>query len=192
MPEASLRLIELAEYSIWVARPIRRADSGYACTHKGALRMNDRHGSLLLASSTARSSPLRTATLRSPLAPLWTATLLLAFASPALTQVSTPPASAKPQQATASQNETSPQEDDTTLPVRNPQKSTIAENLDSSWSMLTAAATDAKHTQHRVQALAATGTLGASPRAEKMLTTAMSDPDVDVRTAAVLAAGQSK
>jgi HEAT repeat protein len=154
--------------------------------------MIDRHGSLLLASSTARSSPLRTATLRSPLAPLWTATLLLAFASPALTQVSNPPASAKPQQATASQNETSPQEDDTTLPVRNPQKSTIAENLDSSWSMLTAAATDAKHTQHRVQALAAIGTLGASPRAEKMLTTAMSDPDVDVRTAAVLAAGQSK
>jgi HEAT repeat protein len=157
--------------------------------------MNDRHGSLL-ASSTPYLFPLRialsSATLRSTISPLWTAALLLAFASPALAQGSNPPATAKPLEATASQNEAGPQEDDTTLPIRNPQQSTVAENLDSSWSMLTAAATDAKHTQHRVQALAAIGTLGASPRAEQMLTTAMSDPDVDVRTAAVLAAGQSK
>ena len=31
-----------------------------------------------------------------------------------------------------------------------------------------------------------------SPRSEKMITDAMADPDVDVRTAAALAAGQTK
>jgi HEAT repeat protein len=68
----------------------------------------------------------------------------------------------------------------------------VAENTATAWSMLTSAVTDIKHPQHRIQALAAIGTLGASPRAEKMLTTALRDPDLDVRTAAVLAAGQSE
>jgi HEAT repeat protein len=58
--------------------------------------------------------------------------------------------------------------------------------------MLTEAAEDAKHADLRIQALAALGTLGADSRGEKMIVAAMKDPDVDVRTAAVLAAGQTR
>jgi HEAT repeats len=89
------------------------------------------------------------------------------------------------------QNQIQDQGEDETLPTRNPQTATVAENIATAWSMLTTAVTNAKHTQHRIQALAAIGTLGPSPRAEKMLTTALDDTDLDVRTAAILAAGQS-
>jgi hypothetical protein len=89
------------------------------------------------------------------------------------------------------QNQIQDQGEDETLPTHNPQTATVAENVATAWSMLTTAVTSAKHTQDRIQALAAIGTLGASPRAEKMLTTALDDPDLDVRTAAILAAGQS-
>ena len=65
-------------------------------------------------------------------------------------------------------------------------------DLDTAWSMLTSATTNAKHPDLRVQGLAALGTLGASSRAAGLITDAMKDPDVDVRTAAVLAAGQTK
>ena len=50
---------------------------------------------------------------------------------------------------------------------------------------------DAKHPQTRIQGLAALGLL-RSPRSEKMIVDAMADPDVDVRTAAALAAGQTR
>jgi hypothetical protein len=59
------------------------------------------------------------------------------------------------------------------------------------WRMLTDASGDMKHPQTRIQSLAALGLL-RSPRSEKMIIAAMSDPDVDVRTAAALAAGQTK
>ncbi len=59
------------------------------------------------------------------------------------------------------------------------------------WSLLTTAATDAKHPQTRVQALAALG-LMRSPRSDKMIADAMKDDDLDVRTAAALAAGETK
>jgi HEAT repeat protein len=50
---------------------------------------------------------------------------------------------------------------------------------------------DAKHPQTRIEALAALGLL-RTERSEKMIVEAMADPDVDVRTAAALAAGQTK
>jgi HEAT repeat protein len=59
------------------------------------------------------------------------------------------------------------------------------------WKLLTDALGDEKHPQTRIQALAALGLL-RSARSEKMIVGAMGDPDVDVRTAAVLAAGQTK
>jgi HEAT repeat protein len=59
------------------------------------------------------------------------------------------------------------------------------------WKMLTDALADAKHPQTRIQALAALGML-RSPRSEKMITDAMADADLDVRTAAALAAGETK
>jgi HEAT repeat protein len=57
--------------------------------------------------------------------------------------------------------------------------------------LLTDAAGDAKHPQTRIQALAALGMMH-SPRSTKMIANAMADPDLDVRTAAALAAGQTK
>jgi HEAT repeats len=59
------------------------------------------------------------------------------------------------------------------------------------WTLLDNAVGDAKHPQTRIQGLAAVGLL-RSPHSEKMIADAMGDPDVDVRTAAALAAGESK
>jgi HEAT repeat protein len=69
---------------------------------------------------------------------------------------------------------------------------TAAQDTQEAWSLLTTAAADTKHLDLRIQALAALGTMGANPRSTKMIATAMSDSDLDVRTAAVLAAGESK
>ncbi len=59
------------------------------------------------------------------------------------------------------------------------------------WSMLSDAAQDLKHTQTRIQALAALGML-RTPQSEKMISDGMNDAVLEVRTAAVLAAGQTK
>lgn len=59
------------------------------------------------------------------------------------------------------------------------------------WSMLQDAVTDEKHPQTRIQALAALGML-RTPDSERMIGNAMLDADVDVRTAAALAAGQTR
>lgn len=72
-----------------------------------------------------------------------------------------------------------------------PAAATPEERNRAAWTMLQNALADAKHPQTRIQGLAAVGLL-RSPESEKMLVTAMADPDVDVRTAAVLAAGQTK
>ncbi|WP_348266824.1 HEAT repeat domain-containing protein [Edaphobacter paludis] len=69
---------------------------------------------------------------------------------------------------------------------------TAAENNEEAWSMLTTAVQDPKHADLRIQALAALGTLGENARGEKLISAAMRDSDVDVRTAAVLSAGQTK
>jgi HEAT repeat protein len=69
---------------------------------------------------------------------------------------------------------------------------TVAQNTQGAWDMLTNAANDPKHPDVRIQALAALGTLGTNTRAEPLIVAAMKDPDVDVRTAAALAAGQTK
>lgn len=63
------------------------------------------------------------------------------------------------------------------------------ENL--AWKLLTTAVNDIKRPQTRIQGLAALGML-LSPRSEKMIADAMKDPDLDVRTGAVLAAGETK
>lgn len=68
---------------------------------------------------------------------------------------------------------------------------TPADREREAWKLLSDAAGDTKHPQTRIEALAALGMLRA-PRSEKMITDAMADPDVDVRTAAALAAGLTK
>ncbi len=77
-------------------------------------------------------------------------------------------------------------------PIARPEHDSPSVDIDTAWSLLGSAASDSKHPQSRIQALAALGLIGSSPRAAKMITDAMHDPDVDVRTAAVLSAGQSK
>lgn len=67
-----------------------------------------------------------------------------------------------------------------------------SQNLDEAWTLLSNALADTKHPDTRIQALAAIGTLGSNPRSSKMIARAMDDPDVDVRTAAILSAGESK
>jgi HEAT repeat protein len=51
---------------------------------------------------------------------------------------------------------------------------------------------DAKHTETRMQALNALSSLGWSARADGLIAAAMKDPNLDVRTAAILAAGKAK
>lgn len=80
---------------------------------------------------------------------------------------------------------------DTPPPVARPEHDSPSVDVDTAWSMLTSAVSDTKHTPLRIQALAALGTIGSSPRAAKLILDAMKDPDLDVRTAAVLAAGQA-
>jgi HEAT repeat protein len=80
--------------------------------------------------------------------------------------------------------------DDLPPPAHNP-NATAAQKANEAWSMLSTAVTDPKHTDLRVQALAALGTLGANHRSEKQITLAMDDKDLDVRTAAILAAGDT-
>jgi HEAT repeat protein len=68
---------------------------------------------------------------------------------------------------------------------------TAGQRTDAAWKILTDAAGDAKHTQTRIQSLAALSLL-RSPRSAKMIADAMLEPDLDIRTAAALAAGQTK
>ena len=99
-------------------------------------------------------------------------------------------ASGKPQTAPAKPDSTQTEEIEApaaTLPAT----STPEERNREAWAILTDAAGDASRTQTRLQALAALGLL-RSPRSSKMIAAAMTEPDLDVRTAAVLAAGQTK
>ncbi len=67
---------------------------------------------------------------------------------------------------------------------------TAAQRIEQAWKILTDAAGDAKHTQTRIQSLAALSLLRC-PRSAKMIANAMLEPDLDIRTAAALAAGQT-
>ncbi len=106
--------------------------------------------------------------------------------------------SAKPQAAPAKAQDSAPPASpdatiagDQDLPAEDlPSNSTPAQRAGRAWTILTDAAADPKHPQTRIQALAAIGLL-RTPHAEKLIEAAMHDPDLDVRTAAALAAGQS-
>jgi len=60
------------------------------------------------------------------------------------------------------------------------------------WQSLTDSVQDAKHTETRSQALNALSSLAWSKRADGLIAAAMKDPDLDVRTADILAAGKAK
>nr|WP_246409349.1 HEAT repeat domain-containing protein [Granulicella aggregans] len=80
---------------------------------------------------------------------------------------------------------------DTPPPTNRPAHDSPSVDIDTAWSMLTSALLDNKHTPLQIQSLAALGTIGFNPRAAQLITESMRDPDLDVRTAAVLAAGQT-
>jgi HEAT repeat protein len=71
-----------------------------------------------------------------------------------------------------------------------PDVKAAAPSVDSAWAMLVTAAH--KGVQPRVLTMAALGTMGANPRAATMIEEGMKDTALDVRIAAVLAAGQTK
>jgi HEAT repeat protein len=88
-----------------------------------------------------------------------------------------------------------------TAPVANPDASVVggtpakasspAELRNRAWTMLEEAVADDKHAETSIQALAAAGLTGNNPHAVKMIRGALSENNVDIRVAAVLAAGQT-
>ena len=106
-----------------------------------------------------------------------------AAAKPASTAAQGQSAPAEPASAASSEEEAPPV---TLLPT-----ATAGQRTDQAWKILTDAATDTKRTQTRLQALTALGLL-RSPRSAKLIADAMTDPGLDVRTAAALAAGLSR
>ena len=86
-----------------------------------------------------------------------------------------------------------------TLRAQNPQDGQIvgAEDekrpavlIDASWSRLTNALTETKNTDTRVAAVSGLSLLGGNARAEKLIQDALHDSDIDVRLAAIVAAGE--
>ena len=97
----------------------------------------------------------------------------------------------KPQPAPPAAAESQPSD----LPQASPDPNaanTVEQNQELAWSLLTSALADRKHSDVRIQALAALGLLGGNPRSLKLIIDTFADPDVDLRTAAVLAAGQTR
>ncbi len=69
---------------------------------------------------------------------------------------------------------------------------TPAETQKRAWQLLTENLEDTKHADNRAPALNALSSLGSNPRANGLIAEAMKDPNLDIRTAAILAAGKSK
>jgi len=109
--------------------------------------------------------------------PLW--------ASPALAQQN---AAAPAAAENSSQSVPAP----ATISVARTAAETSAETIKRCWQQLTESVQDVKHTETRTQALNALSSLGWSTRADGMIAAAMRDPDLDVRTAAILASCKAK
>jgi HEAT repeat protein len=117
------------------------------------------------------------------LTPVFITVLSLGVATPSWTQNPAAPHDQKP---------TAPDDTDTEVVPTDRLHRTVAENTAEAWTTLTNALQDPKHPDVRIQALAALGTLNNNARAENLITSTMKDPDYDVRTASILAAGQTK
>ena len=71
-----------------------------------------------------------------------------------------------------------------------PELKTAAPSVHAAWAMLTTAIH--KQTQTQIVALAALGTMGTDPRAAALIREAMNSSELEVRVAAIVAAGQTK
>jgi HEAT repeat protein len=82
---------------------------------------------------------------------------------------------------------------DTTPPPTPHDRSLISasKNTEEAWTILTNGVHDSKHPEIRIQALSALGSIGVNVRSAKLIIEALHDPDLDVRTAAILAAGET-
>lgn len=69
---------------------------------------------------------------------------------------------------------------------------TPAQNAEWAWSILTSSVNDMKHPDLRIQALAALGLMGSNPHSVDLITSTLTDANMDVRAAGALAAGQTK
>jgi len=118
------------------------------------------------------------------------AALAVLFTATASSQTSPPPANNPDANIVTTQS--TPSQDEAPTPPAHDPKASPTQKLNDTWSTLTTAVKDPKHPQVRIQGLAALGTLGSNPRSLQLISAAMSDPDLDVRTAAILAAGQTK
>lgn len=108
----------------------------------------------------------------------WTAIMLVPAC--ALAQGDSQPASADEQ--------TSPAE----VRVDSSSSGTPGQTTARCWKILTENVQDMKHIEIRSQALNAVSSLGSNPRAVALIATALKDPNLDVRTAAILAAGKTR
>lgn len=71
-----------------------------------------------------------------------------------------------------------------------PELKTTTPSVSEAWNMLTTAMH--KQTQTQIIALAALGTMGSDAHAARLIREGMGSPELEVRTAAILAAGQTK
>jgi len=69
---------------------------------------------------------------------------------------------------------------------------TPAQLLQQSWQLLTDNVENGKQLEYKTQALDALSSLGSNPRANRLISAAMKDRNLDLRTAAVLAAGKAR
>jgi len=69
---------------------------------------------------------------------------------------------------------------------------TRAQLLEQSWQLLTDNLQNGKQLEYRTQALDALSSLGSNARADGLIAAAMKDPNLDLRSAAILAAGKTK
>src|ERR1700744_497644 len=75
-------------------------------------------------------------------------------------------------------------------PDEEPELKTTTPSVSAAWNMLTTAIH--KPTQPQIVALAALGTMGSDPRAAALIRESMKSTELEVRTAAIVAAGQTK
>lgn len=108
------------------------------------------------------------------------------FAGKAMAQDTAPasPQASQSQPADAAKPAAKPQDEDA--------PKTPAQLLEQSWKTLTDNVQNGKQLEYKTQALDALSSLGSNARANQLIAAAMKDPNLDLRTAAVLAAGKTK
>jgi HEAT repeat protein len=138
----------------------------------------------------------RTVTRRRPLLTLAAATVVFFALTGLIHSQTTTPATAPtqhpPDTSATNQEQTPPRDADGKIVTAPEHPKTKAELQDQAWSMLSTAVVDTKRPETQIQALAALGQMGGTPRSLDMIRTAMTDKDVDVRVAAALASAQTR